>query len=82
MANDDAIRVLGTVADRGSAGLEEDLVRAETPATLDAIDLAPQRARDLILRARHLRNRYTVLDLAADLGRLEELADRTVAHLA
>jgi glycerol-1-phosphate dehydrogenase [NAD(P)+] len=65
-----------------SAGIVEDLRRAGTPATLAAIDLTPERARDLILRARHLRNRYTVLDLAADLGRLEELAGRAVAHLA
>lgn len=59
-----------------SAGLDDDLAAAGVPATFEAIGVPPRRARDLIVRARHMRDRFTVLDFAADLGLLERAADR------
>lgn len=58
----------------GSASLVRDLELAGAPAAPEEIGLDPVRLRDTVLRARHMRRRYTVLDLAADLGALEELA--------
>jgi glycerol-1-phosphate dehydrogenase [NAD(P)+] len=58
----------------GSKGLAEDLELAGAPTRPIEIDLDASRLRDTVLRARHMRRRYTVLDLAADLGALEDLA--------
>ena len=60
----------------GSAGpdLAEDLRRAGAPTSFAAIGVSPDRARHVVRAARHMRDRWTVLDLAADLGLLEEFA--------
>ena len=55
-------------------GLADDLRRAGAPTSFREIDVDPERARQVVRAARHMRNRYTVLDLAADLGRLEPFA--------
>jgi len=56
------------------AGLAEDLLRAGAPTSFREIDVTPGRARHVVRGARHMRNRYTVLDLAADLDLLDEFA--------
>lgn len=57
-----------------SERLEADLALAGVPASFAALGLTPQRGAELIGLARFMRNRYTVLDLAADLGKLEAWA--------
>ena len=54
-----------------AAGLERDLATAGCPTRFSQIDVDPSLAGQLLRRARHMRRRYTVLDLAADLGRLD-----------
>lgn len=65
-----------------SAGLADDLRRAGVPATFGAIDVDRARAAHVLRTARHIRDRYTVLDLAADLGRLDAWADEIAVALA
>jgi len=62
-------------------GLAGDLRRAGAPTSFRDIDVEPERARHVVRAARHMRNRYTVLDLAADLGLLEEFAANLPAAL-
>jgi glycerol-1-phosphate dehydrogenase [NAD(P)+] len=66
----------------GSARLEQDLVKAGVPHTFAGIGIDRERAAELIRLARHMRNRYTVLDLAADLGRLDGWSGEIAAGLA
>ena len=54
---------------------------ARVPTRIEQIGVSPQQARAALLFGRHIRDRYTVLDLAADLGLLEELAERVVAAI-
>ncbi len=61
---------------RGSEETSRQLRLAGCPRSFPEIDVNVDKARKLILHARHMRDRYTVLDLAADLGRLDELADK------
>ncbi|MDQ7086916.1 MAG: iron-containing alcohol dehydrogenase [Acidobacteriota bacterium] len=56
--------------------LERDLEAAGCPTRFSQIDVDPSRARRLLARARHMRSRYTVLDLAADMGLLEPFIAR------
>lgn len=58
----------------GSEGLAADLRAAGAPTDFAAIGLPRGRVEELVRGARHMRDRFTVLDLAADLGRLEEIA--------
>lgn len=62
--------------------LEEDLRRAGVPRTFSDIEITRERAADLIRLARFMRNRYTVLDFAADLGRLDEWAEEIAEELS
>lgn len=66
----------------GSGGLAEDLRLAGAPTDFASIGLPRDRVRELVLGARHMRDRFTVLDLAADLGSLEELAGEVSETLA
>ena len=59
---------------RPRAEIERAYLAAGVPTTPAEIGVSPEEARAALLFARHIRDRYTVLDLAADLGLLEELA--------
>ncbi|UCF67587.1 MAG: iron-containing alcohol dehydrogenase [Acidobacteriota bacterium] len=59
----------------GGRAIADDLRRAKVPCTFADIDVPPERASALIRRAHHMRNRFTVLDLAADLGLLASAAE-------
>ncbi len=54
------------------------LKAAGAPTTIAELDISADEALSAVLDARYIRNRYTVLDLAADLGLLEELAPRAI----
>ena len=56
-------------------GLRTDLRRAGCPTSFSEIDTPPPLVKELILHCRWMRRRYTVLDLAGDLGHLEDLAE-------
>lgn len=55
-------------------GLRDHLREAGAPTRFSEIDVGPEQAAHLVRCARHMRDRYTVLDLAADCGRLDDLA--------
>ncbi|MCU0253609.1 MAG: iron-containing alcohol dehydrogenase [Acidobacteria bacterium] len=63
-------------------GIEADLAEAGTPSHFGAIDVLPPRAAHTLRAARHLRRRYTVLDLASDLGWLDDWAPEIAEELA
>ncbi|MCU0225403.1 MAG: iron-containing alcohol dehydrogenase [Acidobacteria bacterium] len=63
-------------------GLDDDLAAAGTPVRFAAIDVTRPRAAHALRAARHLRRRYTVLDLASDLGWLDAWADEIAEELA
>lgn len=60
---------------RAGEGLIEDLRAAGAPIRFEDIDVTPERAAQVIRRARHMRRRFTVLDLAADLDVLGGFAE-------
>jgi glycerol-1-phosphate dehydrogenase [NAD(P)+] len=66
----------------GSRGLEEALETSGVPVRFEAIDVTRPRAEHVLRAARHLRRRYTVLDLACDLGRLDRWAAEVAEELA
>jgi len=63
----------GTIA-KPAAEIEAALTRAGAPTTPSDIGVPPPFFREAVRRAREIRDRFTVLDLAALSGRLEELA--------
>jgi glycerol-1-phosphate dehydrogenase [NAD(P)+] len=63
-------------------GLEEDLVAACVPSTFVSIEVDRARAGKVLSVARHMRNRYTVLDMVADMGYLKEWAFDVATELA
>ena len=65
-----------------SEGIGEDLFRARVPRTFGEIGVEGPYAVQLLRLARHIRNRYTALDLAADLGGLDRWAGEIAAELA
>ncbi len=65
----------------GAAGLAGDLARAGVPCTLGEIGVDRARGAHVLRTARHIRDRYTVLDLAADLGVLGRYADDIATEL-
>lgn len=73
----ESLRALLVPADELKASLAD----AGVPTTLDALGLSPEEARCALLYARFIRDRYTVLDLVADLGLLDELAPWALAIL-
>lgn len=66
----------------GADDLAADLVRAGAPTRFSDIGVSAARAGHLMRAARHLRRRYTVLDLASDLGRLDAWALEIAEDLA
>lgn len=56
------------------------LRQAGAPTTLDELACSPEEARLAISAARYIRARYTVLDLAAELGVLEDLAPQALEN--
>ena len=60
--------------------LRDALLRAGAPTTAAQAGLTAQEVRDAFLRARYIRSRYTVLDLAADLGLLDSRADEVLGQ--
>ncbi len=60
---------------RPAVRIREILRKGGAPTTIEAIGLTPLHLKSALLYARHIRNRYTVLDLAADIGILEEEID-------
>ena len=66
----------------GTSTLADDLRAAGAPARFSEIGVDRELAEALLVRAREMRDRYTVLDLAADLGRLPEWAAEIAEELA
>jgi glycerol-1-phosphate dehydrogenase [NAD(P)+] len=64
---------------RPAGVLRDTLVAGGAPTTAAGLGLTPGHLRRGLVWARRLRNRYTVLDLADDLGLLEPLADEVLA---
>lgn len=60
---------------RPAARIREILASAGAPVTMGGLGLGPGHLRRAFTVAREIRNRYTVLDLAADLGVLDSRAD-------
>ena len=65
-----------------SHGIEAELEAAGVPARFAAIGVTRPRAEHVLRAARHLRRRYTVLDLTCDLGRLDRWAAEIAEELA
>ena len=53
---------------------------AGVPTRASDLGIPYQQVRDAVSYARHIRSRYTVLDLAADLGLLEQTAEEVIAR--
>ena len=51
---------------------------ARAPTTVQQLGLTPEHLQRAFLAAREIRNRYTVLDLTAELGLLEKLRDEVL----
>ena len=63
---------------RPSASVRDQLQAAEAPISFSAIGVDAARARDAVLHGRHIRARYTILDLAAEIGLLERWGEELV----
>lgn len=76
--------LVARVAPQLAAGraLGGDLEAARVPARFEVIDVTRARAAHVLRAARHLRRRYTVFDLASDLGRLDTWAAEIAEELA
>ena len=62
---------------RPAESVRRQLLAAGAPVSFDALGVDPARARSAVAHSRHIRARYTILDLGAELGFL----DRWVAEL-
>lgn len=62
--------------------IREGLARVGAPTNLRDLGLDPETAMDTVLHARYMRERYTMLDLAAELGVLEAQAANIVRKYA
>jgi glycerol-1-phosphate dehydrogenase [NAD(P)+] len=60
---------------RSGAELRDALAAAGTPTTIAQLGISPPELRDAFIHAREIRGRYTILDLAFDLGALGDLRD-------
>ncbi len=58
---------------RPSSEIREVLEKAGAPTTISQLGYTDEQARHAFLYARHIRNRYTILDLAADLGVVKKM---------
>lgn len=63
---------------RSSASCRDQLQAAAAPVSFSAIGVDPLRARDAVLHGRHIRARYTILDLAVEIGLLERWVEELV----
>ena len=63
---------------RPGAELRDALAAAGAPTTIGQLGIPPAELRDAFIHAREIRGRYTVLDLAFDLGMLEDLRDEVI----
>lgn len=66
---------------RTSASIEEELRAAEAPVRFGELGITRERAREAILWSKDIRNRYTILHLAAELGTLEAWTDEALERL-
>ena len=56
--------------------VKEAMVRAGAPYTYAHLEKTRDEAIETVLKARYIRGRYTILDLAADLGILESAVEK------
>lgn len=63
---------------RPQGAVLEDLRLAGCPASFGELGVPPDLARKAVLLGRHIRDRYTILDLAAELGMLESWTDEVL----
>ncbi|NMB74101.1 MAG: sn-glycerol-1-phosphate dehydrogenase [Myxococcales bacterium] len=63
---------------RPAQRIREILLAAGAPVTVRSLGLTPEHARRSLRSAHQIRGRFTVLDLADELGVLDELADRVL----
>lgn len=66
----------------GPGPLRAELSAAGAPVCFADLELNRDQARDALLRSRYVRTRYTILDLAAELGHLEDWVEETLACVA
>ncbi|MFP4643636.1 MAG: iron-containing alcohol dehydrogenase [Spirochaetales bacterium] len=78
---DEILLKAGTLL-RSAESIETELASAGCPTRFSHIGVDPQRAYRAIAHSKDIRSRYTVLDLAWELGLLEEQAERIAARLA
>ena len=64
---------------RPAADIRRDLEMAGCPVTFRELGISPERARRAALLSRHVRGRYTILDLCAELGVLEPWLESALA---
>ena len=67
---------------RTGQSLEDELVSADCPVRFADLGVDPDRARRSIVDSKDIRNRYTILHLAWELGLLEQWADEILERLA
>lgn len=63
---------------RTQAAIEQELRQGLAPVRFAELDVARERAQGAITRSKDIRNRYTILHLAWELGLLEEWADQAL----
>lgn len=66
---------------RTRASLEAELTAAGCPVRFRDLDVARDRAREAVVYSKDIRNRYTILHVAWELGRLDEWADEALELL-
>lgn len=67
---------------RTSQSLKEELLSAECPVRFQELDVAKERAFRAITHSKDIRNRYTILHLAWELGLLDAWANQALEDLA
>ena len=77
---DDVLEETGRTL-RTRASLEEELRSANCPVRFSDLDVDRDRARRAILHSKDIRNRYTILHLAWELGTLEEWGEEALEAL-
>ena len=66
---------------RTSADIERELVQADAPVRFSDLGITRERAHDAVLFSKDIRNRYTILHLAGELGKLEDWTDLAIEKL-
>ena len=67
---------------RTGLSIEQELQSAECPIRFSELGVDPDRARRAITHSKDIRNRYTILHLGWELGRLDQWADDILERLA